>query len=51
MQAENAADAHAIPHPGDYHYRAGADAEKHLNDPEAIAKLQAAAQVRLGRQM
>ena len=39
-----------IPHPpppprsllGDYHYRNVPDAEKHLNDPEAIAKLQAA---------
>lgn len=28
--------------PGDYHYRSGPDAEKHMNDPEAIAKLQAA---------
>ena len=27
---------------GDYHYRSGPDAEKHMNDPEAIAKLQAA---------
>ena len=33
------------PHlPGDYHYRGGPDAEKHLNDPELIAKLQAATQ-------
>jgi len=44
VAAEESADAHAIPHPGDYHYRANADAEAHLNDPEAIAKLQAAAQ-------
>jgi glutamate synthase domain-containing protein 2 len=32
------------PSPGDYHYRGGPDAEKHLNDPELIAKLQAATQ-------
>lgn len=44
MQAKDAADATAVPNPGDYHYRAGPDAEKHLNDPEAIAKLQAATQ-------
>ncbi len=29
---------------GDYHWRAGPDAERHLNDPDAIAKLQAATQ-------
>jgi len=42
--ADDSAEAKALPNPGDYHYRAGIDAEKHLNDPEAIAKLQAAAQ-------
>lgn len=42
--APDTADSVAVPHPGDYHYRANADSEKHLNDPEAIAKLQAAAQ-------
>ncbi|KAF5841354.1 hypothetical protein DUNSADRAFT_13222 [Dunaliella salina] len=42
--AEDTADAHAIPHPGEYHYRAGKDAELHLNDPEAMATLQAASQ-------
>jgi len=36
------ADALALPNPGDYHYRAGPGAEKHMNDPEALAKLQAA---------
>ncbi|KAL6762553.1 hypothetical protein V8C86DRAFT_1824990 [Haematococcus lacustris] len=42
MQAEGTAEAHAISDPGDYMYRAGQGAEKHLNDPDAIAKLQAA---------
>jgi glutamate synthase domain-containing protein 2 len=27
---------------GDYHYRANPEAEKHMNDPAAIARLQAA---------
>jgi hypothetical protein len=36
-----------VPHPGDYHFRSNAGAEKHLNDPAAIAALQAAVQVRL----
>ncbi|GLI65807.1 hypothetical protein VaNZ11_009430 [Volvox africanus] len=39
---EGSADAKALPNPGDYHWRNSADAEKHMNDPEAIAKLQAA---------
>lgn len=42
--AEDSAEAHAVPHPGDYHFRATPGAEKHLNDPAAIAALQAAAQ-------
>ncbi|GIL79137.1 hypothetical protein Vretimale_16677 [Volvox reticuliferus] len=39
---EGSADAKALPNPGDYHWRNSPDAEKHMNDPEAIAKLQAA---------
>ena len=42
--SDDSVDAKMLPNPGDYHYRGGPDAEKHLNDPEAIAKLQAAAQ-------
>jgi hypothetical protein len=45
--AEDSAEAHAVPHAGDYHFRSNAEAEKHLNDPAAIAALQAAVQVRL----
>ncbi|GAX86014.1 hypothetical protein CEUSTIGMA_g13429.t1, partial [Chlamydomonas eustigma] len=41
---EDSVDAKTLPNPGDYHYRSGPDAEKHLNDPELIAKLQAASQ-------
>jgi len=33
----------SLPNEGKYHYRQGADAEKHLNDPMVIAKLQEAA--------
>lgn len=44
--ADDTAEAHAVPHAGDYHFRANPGAEKHLNDPAAIAALQAAAQVR-----
>eukprot|EP00877_Chromochloris_zofingiensis_P004027 jgi/Chrzof1/13625/Cz08g04180.t1 len=40
----DAVEATAIPHAGDYHYRSNAGAEKHLNDPAAIAALQEAAQ-------
>eukprot|EP00245_Coleochaete_scutata_P001682 TRINITY_DN12105_c0_g1_i1.p1 TRINITY_DN12105_c0_g1~~TRINITY_DN12105_c0_g1_i1.p1 ORF type:complete len:2269 (+),score=508.94 TRINITY_DN12105_c0_g1_i1:124-6930(+) len=40
---EGSADAHALPNPGDYHYRSNEAAEVHLNDPAAIAKLQEAA--------
>eukprot|EP00879_Flechtneria_rotunda_P003043 GHRR01003263.1.p1 GENE.GHRR01003263.1~~GHRR01003263.1.p1 ORF type:complete len:2008 (+),score=728.67 GHRR01003263.1:1512-7535(+) len=42
--AEDSAEAHAVPHAGEYHFRADPGAEKHLNDPAAIAALQAAAQ-------
>lgn len=38
---KGSADAHALPNPGDYHWRK--DGEVHLNDPQAIAKLQEAA--------
>lgn len=44
----DAVEATAIPHAGDYHYRSNAGAEKHLNDPAAIAALQEAAQVAPG---
>lgn len=44
--AEDSAEAHAVPHSGDYVFRSNAGAEKHLNDPVAIAALQAAVQVR-----
>jgi hypothetical protein len=43
--ADDTAEAHAVPNAGDYHYRANPGAEKHLNDPAAIAALQAAVQV------
>lgn len=43
--ADDTAEAHAVPHAGDYHFRANPESEKHLNDPAAIAALQAAAQV------
>jgi hypothetical protein len=43
--SDDSAEAHAIPHAGDYHFRANPEAEKHLNDPAAIAALQAAVQV------
>lgn len=33
----------SLPNEGKYHYRQGSDAEKHLNDPMVIAKLQEAA--------
>ncbi|KAG2492850.1 hypothetical protein HYH03_009004 [Edaphochlamys debaryana] len=36
------ADAKMLPNAGDYHWRNSPDAERHMNDPEAIAKLQAA---------
>ncbi|WIA23003.1 hypothetical protein OEZ85_001356 [Tetradesmus obliquus] len=42
--AEDSAEAHAVPHTGDYVFRSNAGAEKHLNDPVAIAALQAAVQ-------
>jgi hypothetical protein len=44
--ADDTAEAHAVPQSGDYHYRANAGAEKHLNDPVAVAALQAAVKVR-----
>jgi glutamate synthase (NADPH/NADH) len=40
------AESRAVPHAGEYHYRSAAGSEAHLNDPQAMAKLQAAAQVR-----
>jgi hypothetical protein len=43
--ADDTAEAHAVPHAGDYHFRANPGAEKHLNDPAAVAALQAAVQV------
>lgn len=43
--ADDTAEAHAVPHAGDYHFRANPGAERHLNDPAAIAALQAATQV------
>eukprot|EP00198_Chlamydomonas_reinhardtii_P003746 XP_001693082.1 glutamate synthase, NADH-dependent [Chlamydomonas reinhardtii] len=39
---DGSADAKALPNAGDYHWRNAPDAERHMNDPEAIAKLQAA---------
>eukprot|EP00820_Chromera_velia_P022382 Cvel_8240.t1-p1 / transcript=Cvel_8240.t1 / gene=Cvel_8240 / organism=Chromera_velia_CCMP2878 / gene_product=Glutamate synthase 1 [NADH], chloroplastic, putative / transcript_product=Glutamate synthase 1 [NADH], chloroplastic, putative / location=Cvel_scaffold450:49418-60429(-) / protein_length=2160 / sequence_SO=supercontig / SO=protein_coding / is_pseudo=false len=45
LQKENFEGA-VLPNPGDYHYRnpdTNKDAEKHINDPEAIAQLQVAA--------
>eukprot|EP00775_Hariotina_reticulata_P011473 gene11473-11617_t len=42
--SDDSAEAHAIPQAGDYHFRANPNSEKHLNDPAAIAALQAAAQ-------
>eukprot|EP00963_Diacronema_lutheri_P006323 scaffold544_cov320-Pavlova_lutheri.AAC.37 len=42
-EAAAAAAISSLPNPGDYHYRSGPDAEVHLNDPAAVAKLQAAA--------
>lgn len=45
--ADTTAEAHAVPHAGNYHFRANPEAEKHLNDPAAIAALQAAVQVRV----
>jgi len=45
--SDDSPEAHAVPHAGDYHFRANPGAEKHLNDPAAIAALQAAAQVRV----
>jgi hypothetical protein len=39
-----------VPHGGEYHYRSAPGSEWHLNDPEAMAKLQAAAQVGLAHQ-
>eukprot|EP00850_Spirogloea_muscicola_P006153 SM000029S10448 [mRNA] locus=s29:251852:264982:+ [translate_table: standard] len=38
---KGSADAHALPNPGDFHWRK--DGEVHMNDPTAIAKLQEAA--------
>jgi glutamate synthase (NADPH/NADH) len=32
-----------LPNPGDYYYRSNENSERHLNDPEAITKLQEAA--------
>eukprot|EP00898_Chlorokybus_atmophyticus_P003594 jgi/Chlat1/4235/Chrsp27S04246 len=40
---EGSADAKALPNPGDYHWRGGANAELHLNDPAGMAALQEAA--------
>ncbi len=42
------AEERAVPHSGEYHYRSAPGSEAHLNDPQAMAKLQAAAQVRRG---
>eukprot|EP00878_Enallax_costatus_P000131 GHUV01000172.1.p1 GENE.GHUV01000172.1~~GHUV01000172.1.p1 ORF type:complete len:2326 (+),score=665.07 GHUV01000172.1:565-6978(+) len=42
--SEDSPESHAVPHPGDYHFRSTPGSEKHLNDPAAIAALQAAAQ-------
>ena len=41
--ADDTADARAVPHPGDYHYRGGSGTETHMNEPVAVAKLQEAA--------
>lgn len=50
MGAKETAESRQLPHPGDYHYRTGNDVEAHLNDPEAISKLQVRrAAIRLGR--
>lgn len=43
LAAETCSGAVELPNVGDYHYRAVADAEVHLNDPAAISKLQEAA--------
>lgn len=40
----DSAEARALPHPGDFAFRAAPGSEKHMNDPAAIAALQAAAQ-------
>jgi len=39
---EGSAEETALPNPGDYYYRSGADKEVHMNDPRAIALLQEA---------
>lgn len=40
----DSAEARSLPNPGEYAFRANAGSEKHMNDPAAIAALQAAAQ-------
>ncbi|KAF8066383.1 Glutamate synthase [NADH] [Scenedesmus sp. PABB004] len=42
--SDDSAEAHAVPNPGDYAFRAAPGSERHLNDPAAIAALQAAVQ-------
>lgn len=39
---ESSADARRVPNAGEYHYRQTKEAEQHMNNPDAIAKLQAA---------
>ena len=41
--ADDQMGAKALPHSGDYHFRAAPGSEMHMNDPAAIAALQAAA--------
>ena len=41
--ADDSLAARALPHGGDYHFRPAAGSEVHMNDPAAIAALQAAA--------
>ncbi|KIZ04404.1 glutamate synthase (NADPH/NADH) [Monoraphidium neglectum] len=41
--ADDSLEAKTLPHSGDYHFRAAPGSEVHMNDPAAIAALQAAA--------
>jgi glutamate synthase (NADPH/NADH) len=43
---DDSPESRAVPHPGDYHFRAAPGSERHMNDPAGIALLQEAATVR-----
>ena len=45
---EDSVEARAVPHAGDYHFRAAPGSERHINDPAGIALLQEAAAVSWG---